>query len=199
MVFIFKALGKDNNCIRYFVFFAVPDAFENSDRSSHTRTLHVWDIDSGSGSDRNNDLVLRSIAKFIDGKEQIIPTSIRLVTAKKPLDLFRESLARTTYATFEISSGFAEGEVDGGQVAHREIRKAPDRYRSQIERGSQVLHSSDCVLCETSWNRFNEFELMPFMDAIRIRLDDMSARCSLEIEPRAPLKAGKAFLSPSES
>jgi hypothetical protein len=184
------------DCIRYLVFFAVGNAFHDVDRSSPAESLDIRQIDADFGSDWDDKPVLRGVAKFVNCKEQVTPTLVRLVTSKEPFDFFRESLASTVYATFEISSGFAEGEVD---IIDRHVGELCDSDSGQIKRRSQVLNSADCAFCKAHWKRFAEFELVPFVNAIGIRLNDMFAWCSLEIEPSAPFKIGKTFVSPLES
>jgi hypothetical protein len=140
--------------------------------------------------------VLGSITKLVNCKEQIVLSLVRLETIKKPRDFFRESLATSTYATFEITGGFAEGKMD---TISREVSKASYGNSSHFERGSEILNCVNCMLCQAAWKRFSQFELVPFVNAIRIRLDDVTAWCSLEINPSAPFKIGKVFIRPLES
>jgi len=139
--------------------------------------------------------MLRGVTKFIDCEEQIISTAIRLETIKKPRDFVGESLTAAPYATFEISSGFAEGQMD---ILNGQVDKSSNGDCGQFECGSKILDSVNCPFCKAAWEWFAQFELIPFVNAIRIRLNKNRAWCSLEINPSAPLKVGKFFLCPLE-
>ena len=185
------------SCIRYLIFFAIEKtACIDNERLRSPDTLHIGQIDTHSGSHRNDDPVLRNVTKFIDGEEQVVCSSVRLETAEKSRDFFRESLATTTYATFEVSSGFTEGEVD---LIDRQISKSSNCNSGQFKGRPQVLNHLNCVLCRSAWERFSESQLVMFVNAVRIRLNERNAWCPPEINPEAPFKVAKSFFSPLES
>ncbi|MGA7218207.1 MAG: hypothetical protein WBX38_07835 [Candidatus Sulfotelmatobacter sp.] len=182
------------NCIRYLVFF-VPSGktLHDDDGPASANSFDIGQTDSSHGPNSDDESVLAGITQFVDCKKQIVPCAVRLETAKKPRDFLREAFAATTYATFEVLSGLAEGKMD---VIDRQVSEPCHGNGCHFERGSQVFNGVDCVLCKADWKRFAEFELVPFVNAVRIRLDNMLAWCSLEINPSTPFKVGQVFVSP---
>ncbi len=182
------------DCVSYLLFTA---AVQHDGQS----VFDVTGLDVGHfGADYRNhghdDLVLRGVTQFVNCREESTPSRVGLITGKKPLDLFRESLTNAVYATFEATFGAGEREVHlvGGKVS-----KPRNVAGGKIESSSQIFDGVNCELCKSAWDRFKESEFVPFVSAARIRLDAKFAWCSLEVDIAAPYKIGKAFLSPLDT
>jgi hypothetical protein len=107
----------------------------------------------------------------------------------------RESLADTIYATIEISLTLGERKVN---FISGKVGKARYIASGKIESSPQVFDSMNCVLCDGEWKRFTESKFVPFVNAIKIRLDNQLAWGSLEVDIGAPYEISKAFLCPLE-
>jgi hypothetical protein len=115
--------------------------------------------------------VLGGIAKFIDCEEQVVSSAIRLESGKQPSDICGESFAAAPYATFEVVSGFTEGEMNVFNRGVNGPSESSNSDCSKFEGGSKILNSMYCPLCKAAWERFTEFDLMVFMDSVRIRIN----------------------------
>jgi hypothetical protein len=185
------------DCKCYLIFFAIKEKSITNDQGLHSSDhFNVGEIDTNGRSGRNDDFMLRGITQLIDGKEQVIRSAVRLETSKQPRDLVGEILAANAYATFEVSSGFAEREMNF--VYGRQIGELGDRNGRQIECGPEMLNCVDCALCKGAWERFAESEFVMFANTIKIRFNEKLVWCSLKVNLREPLKIGKFFLCPLE-
>ncbi len=182
------------DCVRYLIFAATIQ--HDGESVPSVGSLDVGQLGANYRYYGCDDLVLRGVTQLVNCKEEVTPSCIRLIAGKKVFNLLRESLAGTIYATLEVSFGPTEREVN---IVSRKVGKARDIASGKIESSPQVFNRMSCVLCEGDWKRFTESKLMSFVNAVRIRLDDKLAWCSLEVDIAAPYKIGKAFLSPLES
>ena len=183
-------------CIRYFIFFAVKkESLVDPQGSRSANHFDVGQFDSHDRCGGNNNSVLRGYTEFVDCEEQIDSSAVRLETVKQPRDLCREAYAAPSYATFEVVSGFTEGEVD---LIDGQAQESSDGDCREVEGSPKILNSVDCPLCKAAWERFTQLDLVVFMNSVRIRLDKREAWCSLEVNPKAPFKIGKFFLCPLE-
>jgi len=181
------------DCVRYLIFTAAIQ--HDGNRVHHGRTLDVGQLSADYGYNGGDDLVLGGITLYVNCKKEITPTCVRLITGKKIFNLLREPLTDSVYATLEVSFGPSERKVNliGGKAS-----KACDIASGKIEGSPQVFDRVNCMLCEGEWKRFTESKFVPFVNAVKIRLDDKLAWCSLEVDIGAPYEIGKAFLSPLE-
>lgn len=184
------------NCKRYLVFFVNGGTLENCNRFCSAASFKIGHCDTSFPSHGNDDSVFGTVTDFVYCKEKIVRSAVRFIAFPEPRNLFGKIFATTPYATFEIIGSFAEREID---TITREITEPSDGCSSQVERRPEIFDSFNCVLCEAFWKRFEEFEAVPFINAIRLRLDDTSAWCTAEIPLRYPLKLSNVFLSPFNS
>ena len=181
------------NCVRYLIFVAAIQ--HDGQRVPHIGSLDVRQLSTNYRYNGHDDLVLRGVTQYVNCKEEVTPTYVRLIAGEKVCNLLRESLAGTVYATLEVSFGPGERKVN---VISGNPGKARDIASGKIESSPQVFDRVNCMLCEGEWKRFTESKLVPFVNAVKIRLDDKLVWCSLEVDIGAPYKIGKAFLSPLE-
>jgi hypothetical protein len=182
------------DCVSYLIFAATIE--HDGKRVLHVGTFDVGQLSANYRYDRRDNLVLRGVTQFVNCKEKVTPTSVRLIAGEKVFNLLRESLAGTIYATLEVSFSPGERKMN---IIDRKGNKARDIASGKVESGPQIFNRVNCMLCKGEWERFAESELVPLANAVRIRLDDKLAWCSLEVDIRAPYKIGKAFLSPLET
>ena len=181
------------DCVRYLIFFAAIQ--HDGNRVPHRGTLDVRQLSANNGYYGRDDLVLRGVTQYVNCKEEVTPACVRLIAGEKVFNLLRESLAGTIYATLEVSFGPGERKVN---LISGKASKARDIASGKIESSPQVFDRVNCVLCEGEWKRSTESEFVPFVNAVKIWLDDKLAWCSLKVDIGAPYKIGKAFLSPLE-
>jgi len=181
------------DCVRYLILAAAIQ--HDGKRVPHVGTLDVGQLSADYGYNGGDDLVLGGITLYVNCKKEITPTCVRLIAGEKVFNLLRESLAGTVYATLEVSFGPGERKVN---IIGRKASKARDIASCKIKSGPQVFDRVNCMLCEGKWKRFRESQLVPFVNAVKIWLNDKLAWCSLEVDIGAPYEIGKAFLSPLE-
>jgi hypothetical protein len=180
------------DCKRYFIFVAVEkESLIDPQGSGSADHFDVGQFDSDNRGARNDDSVLRGITKFVICEDQIVISAVRLETAKQPRDFVGESLAATPYATFEVVRGFAEGKMD---IVDGQVGKSSDGHCGEFEGSPKILDCVNCPLCKAAWERFAQFDLVVFVDSVRIRLNKREAWCSPEVNPSAPFKIGRFFL-----
>jgi hypothetical protein len=152
---------------KLYLFLAIVQSFDDLNGGRGSRRRFRDRVPSPTlGSDRDNESMFRSITKLVHCPENVVPSSLWLERGEKRLDLGgRCSHAATVYSAFEISSGLAEGEMNGIQAGR--TTQATNCNRSKVKTRSQILDCSDGALCQAEWERFGKSEFVQVADSIR--------------------------------
>jgi hypothetical protein len=130
----------------------------------------------GDASHQLNQRMFCNVTEFVEDIERMIPSTATIERSKKRLDFRDQLLASTPYALAKIGGCFPEGKGDvtgvrvstGCQVGGE---------GGVVEAGSSMFDYLSGEDSPPKWEALSKLDFVDFVDAIRIRIDDVGVWC----------------------
>src|ERR1017187_228008 len=148
------------------------------------------------GSHRCNEFVFLPITQFIECLQEVIPSTVRLESAKERLNLFRE-MGRAPNGASHLGKVTSEGER--GVFGFGWVNCKSDGVPCVVQAFPQIPNQIADDVGNLWRERLNHLDLMDLPSRLRIGFDNLCIWIVIHPLADAPMEVGKEiFLSPCE-